>query len=298
MSTLSMPRIIDVSEVLRHNLTLDTAKNCFFVYFIARRALKLWRHVRARGIFQSFRDFYALIIQVLISFISSIPPLTYSPSLQRTFGLVIALPSVRKRIDTEMDAARAEIERKLMPQGKDVERHLSLPRKGQTLEWILEAMEQMDKEAPSQTDYREGKLSGAVYRMYTPFLPPDQLPLRLSSVDGGDDMERVLVAAFQRYCVSNPLHPDVFPAIRKMEAEIVAMCLRMYNNPIGAGVTTSGGTESILMSVKTHRDWACAVKGISEPEMYASVQFHLTYTLKMLVGCPQGCPSIGPRCVR
>jgi sphinganine-1-phosphate aldolase len=86
-------------------------------------------------------------------------------------------------------------------------------------------------------------------------------------------MEKVLVAAFQRYCVSNPLHPDVFPAIRKMEAEIVAICLRMYNNPTGAGATTSGGTESILMSVKTHRDWARAVKGISEPEMYALVPF-------------------------
>ena len=121
--------------------------------------------------------------------------------------------------------------------------------------------------------------------------------MRLSSVDGGDDMERVLVAAFQRYCVSNPLHPDVFPAIRKMEAEIVAMCLRMYNNPTGAGVTTSGGTESILMSVKTHRDWARAVKGISEPEMYALVQFRLAYTLKMLVGCPQCCTGVGPRCV-
>jgi sphinganine-1-phosphate aldolase len=86
-------------------------------------------------------------------------------------------------------------------------------------------------------------------------------------------MEKVLVAAFQRYCVSNPLHPDVFPAIRKMEAEIVAICLRMYNNPTGAGATTSGGTESILMSVKTHRDWARAVKGICEPEMYALVPF-------------------------
>jgi len=86
-------------------------------------------------------------------------------------------------------------------------------------------------------------------------------------------MEKVLVAAFQRYCVSNPLHPDVFPAIRKMEAEIIAICLRMYNNPTGAGATTSGGTESILMSVKTHRDWARAVKGICEPEMYALVPF-------------------------
>ena len=80
-------------------------------------------------------------------------------------------------------------------------------------------------------------------------------------------MEEIIVAAFRKYVISNPLHPDAFPAVRKMEAEVVAMCLRMYSNPNGAGVTTSGGTESIIMSVKTHRDWARAVKGITEPEM-------------------------------
>jgi sphinganine-1-phosphate aldolase len=71
-----------------------------------------------------------------------------------------------------------------------------------------------------------------------------------------------------------------------MEAEIVAMCLRMlvsmdsfavvdshhprYNHPNGCGVTTSGGTESIIMSCKAHREWAKAVKGITEPEMSVS----------------------------
>ena len=86
-------------------------------------------------------------------------------------------------------------------------------------------------------------------------------------------MEQVIVDAFRKYCVSNPLHPDAFPAVRKMEAEIVAMCLRMYNNPTGAGTTTSGGTESIIMAVKTHRDWARDVKGITEPEMYVYFLF-------------------------
>lgn len=80
-------------------------------------------------------------------------------------------------------------------------------------------------------------------------------------------MEEVIVAAFKKYVVSNPLHPDAFPAVRQMEAEVVSMCLRMYNNPTGAGTTTSGGTESIIMSVKTHRDWARDVKGITEPEL-------------------------------
>lgn len=86
--------------------------------------------------------------------------------------------------------------------------------------------------------------------------------------DGGDDLEKIIVAAYERYCVSNPLHPEVFPTVRKMEAEIVAMTLRMYNHPDGAGAMTSGGTESIIMAIKTYRDWARAVKNITEPEMY------------------------------
>jgi len=61
-----------------------------------------------------------------------------------------------------------------------------------------------------------------------------------------------------------------------MEAEIVSMCLRLYNNPDGAGTMTSGGTESIIMAVKTYRDWARAVKGITEPEMWALLHYSPT----------------------
>ena len=70
MSTLSVPRIIDVTEVLQRNFTLDTAKDCFLVYLIAKRALKLWRHVYARGVFRSLRELYVSIAQV---FLISIP---------------------------------------------------------------------------------------------------------------------------------------------------------------------------------------------------------------------------------
>ena len=51
----------------------------------------------------------------------------------------------------------------------------------------------------------------------------------MSGVDGGEDLTNLIVAAYERYCVSNPLHPDVFPTIRKMEAEVVSMCLRSAN---------------------------------------------------------------------
>jgi hypothetical protein len=64
LSTLAVPRIIDVADALHQNLTLDTAKNCVLVYFFAGRAWKLFRHVRARGFFRSIKDIYVFIAQV------------------------------------------------------------------------------------------------------------------------------------------------------------------------------------------------------------------------------------------
>ncbi|KIJ07716.1 hypothetical protein PAXINDRAFT_182408 [Paxillus involutus ATCC 200175] len=55
------------------------------------------------------------------------------------------------------------------------------------------------------------------------------------------------------------------------------MCLRMYNNPQGAGTMTSGGTESIVMAIKTYRDWARDVKGITEPEMVIPATAHAAF---------------------
>ena len=167
-----------------------------------------------------------------------------------------------------MDQAKVDIERRLVPQGANVTRHLALPSEGKSLEWILQEMEKMDTELGTTTDsWRDGKLSGAVYRAYAFRTSHDFAKIR--HIDGGDELSKIIIAAYARYCVSNPLHPEVFPAVRKMEAEIVAMCLKMYRGPSGsAGTMTSGGTESIIMAVKTYRDWARATKGIKEPELY------------------------------
>jgi len=167
------------------------------------------------------------------------------------------LPPTKQKVQLEMAKARKGIEDKLAPRGPDYSRHIAIPLEGHSAEWIESEMTKMDAEQPG-TKWQDGKCSGAVYH-------------------GGDDLSKILVSAFARYTVSNPLHPDVFPSIRKMEAEVVAMCLRMYNHPTGAGTTTSGGTESIVMSVKTHRDWARATKGITRPEMIVPESAHAAF---------------------
>ncbi|KAA1471831.1 PLP-dependent transferase [Dentipellis sp. KUC8613] len=241
MDSLSEPtrRVLDLARALSVHPASEHAKNALALYVISTYSLAAWRHVRARGLAETVRELY-------------------QAAAENAIMLVLRLPSVKARVDREMGDAKTKIQAQLIPHGEGVVRHLALPAESKSLEWILAEMDKMDHESSSHTDYHDGKLSGAVYH-------------------GGEDMEKVIVAAFQKYCVSNPLHPDVFPAVRKMEAEVVSMCLRMYNNPNGAGVTTSGGTESIIMSVKTHRDWARAVKGITQPEMVVSASAHAAF---------------------
>ncbi|KIY61722.1 PLP-dependent transferase [Cylindrobasidium torrendii FP15055 ss-10] len=240
MSTaLAKQRLTTWTKAILFNPAVDNAKTILFLYFFVTHLLRVHRHIRARGIVTTGKEIYTWCAQ-------------------RVIFLLLRLPSARDKVTGEMAKARVDIESKLVPRGEGVVRHLSLPEQGKSLDWILEEMAKMDAELENSTDYRHGKLSGAVYH-------------------GGDEMDKVIVAAYARYTVSNPIHPDVFPAVRKMEAEIVSQVLRLFNNPDGAGTMTSGGTESIVMSVKTHRDWARATKNITRPEMIIPDSAHAAF---------------------
>jgi sphinganine-1-phosphate aldolase len=127
-------------------------------------------------------------------------------------------------------------------------RYLNLPKEGWSEETVLKELETLA--AMDHTRWEDGFVSGAVYH-------------------GGDSLIKVQTEAFGKFTVANPIHPDVFPGVRKMEAEIVSMVLAMFNAPAGgAGVTTSGGTESILMACLSARQKAYAERGVTEPEMY------------------------------
>ncbi|KAF8692318.1 hypothetical protein AX14_002590 [Amanita brunnescens Koide BX004] len=237
--SLNRPVVANYARAVVSLLNLDTAKTLVFWYILLVRMLKIQRHLQARGIRSSIHDVYLWISQHVIR-------------------LVLRMPGARHKVESQMNKAKIDITDLLVPKGPNVVRHLTLPEKGNSLEWILAEMDKMDHEMNHKSNWRQGKMSGAVYH-------------------GGDDLENIIVAAYKRYCVSNPLHPDIFPAVRKMEAEIVAMCLQLYNNPNGAGIMTSGGTESIIMAIKTYRDWAREVKGITEPEIIVPETAHAAF---------------------
>ncbi|MCJ1253406.1 hypothetical protein MMC24_001217 [Lignoscripta atroalba] len=230
-------------------LTLNIAllRNLIFFLFILRWTRKAALKLKGRGVVGTCIDIYTAIRRTL-------------------YGLFLRAPGVRSQVQKQVSEAIVKLEGKLVQKGPGVSRYLTLPKEGWTAEQIRAELKTLgDME---HTRWEDGLVSGAVYH-------------------GGNDLVKLHAEAFERFSVANPIHPDVFPGVRKMEAEIVAMVLAMFNAPPGAaGVTTSGGTESILMACLSARQKAYAERGVTEPEMCEpplnSVWNMLTLTFRIL----------------
>jgi sphinganine-1-phosphate aldolase len=91
----------------------------------------------------------------------------------------------------------------------------------------------------------------------------------------GQDVADVQQQAFLRYFSENALNPMAFPSLRRFESEVVSMTASLLGDEQAVGSMTSGGTESILMAVKTARDWARKERpAVREPEMLVPESVH------------------------
>ena len=90
------------------------------------------------------------------------------------------------------------------------------------------------------------------------------------------DVLEVAKEAYLRFFSENALNPMAFPSLRRFESDVVSMAAGLFNAPDGAaGTMTSGGSESLLMAVKTARDWARAERpAITAPEMLLPITAH------------------------
>lgn len=94
--------------------------------------------------------------------------------------------------------------------------------------------------------------------------------------DPGKNAHELAVEAYSRFLPLNALYVNMYPSIGNLEKEVVssiAELLRADDEVVGN--MTSGGTESILMAIKTARDWARVNRPeIKEPEMVLPVSAH------------------------
>lgn len=158
-------------------------QNIVFVLFLLRWTRKLFYQLKGRGIFGSLSDLYINIRRYL-------------------YGVFLRLPGVRTKVQTQISESLLKLERKLVPSGPGIERITSLPTTGWSEDDVRKKLG--DLASMEHTKWEDGRVSGAVYH-------------------GGDELIRLQTEAFGKFTVSNPIHPDVFPGVRKMEAEVVAM---------------------------------------------------------------------------
>lgn len=92
----------------------------------------------------------------------------------------------------------------------------------------------------------------------------------------GDEASTVVKDAYNLFFSENGLNPTAFPSLRRFEAEVVAMAADLFgSNGRVVGNMTSGGTESILMTVYTAREWARIHRPASaQPEILLPVSGH------------------------
>ncbi len=160
----------------------------------------------------------------------------------------------------DVNQIMTELEKSIKPYREQYERYARLPQMGRPREEIIQEMESLF--AIEERKWREGYVSGAVYH-------------------GGQDHIEFQNKVYAINSQTNPLHFDIWPSGVKFEAEIVSMTAHMLGADATddeiVGTVTSGGTESILLAMKTYRDWARAEKGIAEPEMIVPTTAHAAF---------------------
>lgn len=131
------------------------------------------------------------------------------------------------------------------------------PQHGRDSEDLLKEL----KERQSQDlNWREGRVFSYVY-------------------DAGPEAMALLKDAFNMYLTENGLDPTTFPSAMELEKDVLRMALDLMNGGDEAeGSFTSGGTESLLLSVKTARDYARENKpNIRQPELLLPETAHASF---------------------
>lgn len=117
----------------------------------------------------------------------------------------------------------------------------SLPSHGMTLDEVMERLRALQV---NDGDYHNARTWGLIY-------------------NAGPDVDAVLQAAGGHTLLENALNPFVFPSLKEMQRDVVAMASALLHGGEDAGGTmSSGGTESIFLAVKTARERARAERDL------------------------------------
>lgn len=93
------------------------------------------------------------------------------------------------------------------------------------------------------------------------------------------ETKAVTKAAYSLYLIENGLDPTAFPSLLQLENDLIGMAINLLGgNDETVGSFTSGGTESIILAVKTARDYFRDKRPeIQVPEMIVAETAHAAF---------------------
>jgi len=123
--------------------------------------------------------------------------------------------------------------------------------------------EYMENSMHSDIDWRSGKTFGAIYYP-------------------GEKYSKAISKAYLKYMHENAFDPQLFSSILTMENELVQQTASLFSsNQKLFGNLTSGGTESIFLSLLSARNWSNKQKTIKNPEVILSSSAHPAFLKAM-----------------
>ncbi|XP_074597380.1 sphingosine-1-phosphate lyase-like [Brevipalpus obovatus] len=206
-----------------------------------------------------------VIISVLTVFIYQKIIRWFEPDLNETLWyclkrrftkIVLNTPILKNFANREISKFMNIIDESLMSVYKNESFQVTLPSEGKTPQQVMREVERYL--SIGTVEWEKGRVSGAIY----------------CDLGNGEFID-LMTSVYGKTAYTNPLHADVYPGIRKMEAEVVRMtCSLFKGGPESCGCISTGGTESLILVVKAYRDYARNVKGIKNPEIIAPVSAH------------------------
>ena len=133
----------------------------------------------------------------------------------------------------------------------------TLPKKGRPAEELLEQLAQLKQH---DVAWESGKVLAYVY-------------------EPKKETEAVTKAAYSMYLIENGLDPTAFPSLLQLENQLMGIAIDLLNgDEETVGSFTSGGTESIILAVKTARDYYKDKQPeIAVPEMIIAETAHAAF---------------------
>ncbi|UCD78958.1 MAG: aspartate aminotransferase family protein [Desulfobacterales bacterium] len=131
---------------------------------------------------------------------------------------------------------------------------MKIPQKGFSKEEIFQTLKTYKG---ADLNWKSGRVFGYIY-------------------DPGEKVRDVINDAYTLYLSENALDPLSFPSLLRLENEVVSMTANLLDcDKEVVGNFSSGGTESLILAVKTCRDYARSIRPhIKEPEMVLPITAH------------------------